>query len=151
MRRYRHDDNEQPPRLDLSALDSAFAAAPAPAARRIPDGRYHVVVEHVALATAAPSGCPLLKWQLRVVGPTHVGAQLWKHHVVAPQHLGWLKHDLELCGLQLDRLSDLPDHLERLLAVELEVTKRTRDHWDNVYFNCRLDPAPQPDDDDVPF
>lgn len=131
-------------------LDAAFAAASSPAAPRIPDGRYHVVVEHVALATAKPAGYPILKWQLRVQAPTCVGARLWKHHVVAPPHLGWLKHDLELCGLLLDKLSDLPDHLERLLAVELEVTKRTRDRWDNVYFNCRLTPAPRRDDD-MPF
>lgn len=119
-----------------SALDAAFAAAPAHVARSIPDGRYQVWVEHVVLTTAH-SGHPILKWKLRVRAPACVGSVLWKNHVVTPENLGWLKHDLRLCGLELDRLSDLPDNLERLIDVELEVSKRTRGRWDNVYFNRR--------------
>jgi len=44
----------------------------------------------------------------------------------------YLKADLHLCGLDLERLSDLPNHLRRLLDVKLEVTKkdqgRQREH-----------------------
>jgi len=149
MPRYRNPGDDDHLQIDLSALDDAFAGALAPATRAIPDGRYHVQVEHVELITGPRLGHPLLKWKLRVRAPACAGALLWKNHLVAPKNLAWLKHDLRLCGLQLDRLSDLPDHLERLLAVELDVTKRTRGPWENVYFNRRLEPAPP--DDDVPF
>jgi hypothetical protein len=148
MSRQRKPANGVHRQIDLFALDGAFAAAPAPAGRSIPDGRYHVRVERVELATAQ-SGRPILKWRLRVCAPSCAGSVLWKNHLVIPENFGWLKHDLRLCGLELDRLSDLPDSLERLIDVELEVSKRTRGRWDNVYFNRRLDPA-QPRGSGVP-
>ena len=150
MPRHRNLDRHDQPRLALVALDDAFAAAPAPAPRAIPDSRYQVQVEDVELTTVPRSGQLLLKWRLRVRAPACAGALLWKNHPVSSQNLAWLKHDLRLCGLELDRLSDLPDHLAALLAVELEVTKRTNGVWENVYFNHRLEPPP-PSDDDVPF
>lgn len=137
MSRQRRADDGGHQQIDLCLLDEAFAAAPAPTARSIPDGRYQVRVERVELSTAQ-SGHPVLKWRLRVHAPAGAGALLWKNHVVAPDSLGWLKHDLRLCGLELDRLSDLPHSLECLIGVELEVSKRTRGRWENVYFNRRL-------------
>ena len=137
MSRQRRADDGDHRQIDLSLLDDAFAAAPAPSARSIPDGRYQVRVERVELTTAQ-SGRPILKWRLRVQAPSCVGSLLWKNHVVASENLSWLKHDLRLCGLELDRLSDLPNSLERLIDVELEVSKRTRGRWENIYFNRRL-------------
>ena len=46
--------------------------------------------------------------------------------------------DLHTCGLELEKLSDLPNHLRRLLNVKLEVTKRTRGENENVYINRRI-------------
>ena len=90
MRPDRHPDDDDHAQIDLAALDGAFAAAPAPPTRALPDGRYHVQVEHVELTTGAGAGPPLLKWKLRVRAPTGAGALLWKHHLVAPKHLAWL-------------------------------------------------------------
>jgi hypothetical protein len=39
---------------------------------------------------------------------------------------------------QLQKLSDLPGHLEQLLNIKLEVTKRTRGENENIYFNRRI-------------
>jgi hypothetical protein len=50
----------------------------------------------------------------------------------------WLKKDLQRCGLELERLSDLPNNLGQLLDVKLKVTKRTKDEYENVYINKRL-------------
>lgn len=137
--------------LDLSSLDGAFAAA-SPKARRtvIPDGHYHVQVEKVELTCARTSGRPILKWKLRIIGPACAHALLWKTNVVSSENLGWLKHDLHVCGLDLVCLSELPTHIDQLRDIELDVTKRTRGDWDNVYFNRRIDIAP-PHDGNVPF
>jgi hypothetical protein len=145
MHHHRDPGDDDLPQLDLTALDGAFAAAPARAARPIPDGRYHVSVEHVELTTAHRSRRPILKWKLRVRAPACAGAVLWKNHVVTPENLGWLKHDLRLCGLLLAKLSDLPEHLDQLLDIDLEVTKRTNLGWENVYFNHRVYAAASPD------
>ena len=46
--------------------------------------------------------------------------------------------DLHTCGLDLDKLSELPSNLEKLINVKLEITKRTRGENENVYINRRI-------------
>lgn len=74
MPRYRNPGDDDHLQIDLSALDDAFAGALAPATRAIPDGQYHVQVEHVELITGPRLGHPLLKWKLRVRAPACAGA-----------------------------------------------------------------------------
>ena len=71
---------------------------------------------------------------------TDVDGDGWLDLLVAAhwQPIRWLKNDLHICGLDLQKLSDLPANLERLLDVKLEVTKRTKGDNENVYFNRRL-------------
>jgi len=147
MSRARQPGEDDTP-LDLTALDGDFAAAPLPSrSGAVPDGHYHVQVAHVEITTTRTSGRPILKWQLRICGPAYYGCSLWKtSHLSTLATLRWLKHDLDLCGLELDKLSDLPGQLHRLLTVELDVTKRSQGEWENVYFNRRLHP-----DSDIPF
>lgn len=137
MRRHRNPGEDNLDQVDLSSLDEDFAAAPA--LTPIPDGRYHVRVERVEIAATRIARRPSLRWTLRILGPAREGRLLWKTSVLAtPENLRWLKHDLTLCGLHLEKLSDLPAHLARLLDVELDVTKRTQGEWENVHFNRRL-------------
>jgi hypothetical protein len=135
------DDDLDP--VDLTAFDDDFAAAELPdRTTPVPDGRYQVRVDNVEITTARSSGNPVLRWTLRIVGPTSRGRLLFRHHVLStPRHFPWLKHDLCLCGLQITRLSHLPDHLHQLLDLVLEVTQRTRADRRYVFFE-RLVPTP---------
>ena len=124
----------------------------------VPDGKYQVNVDRVELTRAQTSGNPMLKWTLRILAPTHKGRLLWRNNVMASnENIKWLKQDLYTCGLQLQKLSDLPGHLEQLLNIKLEVTKRTRGENENIYFNRRIvmaDDAGAPGaamDDMIPF
>jgi len=139
--------------LDLARFDADFAQAPIEEREfePLPDGKYQVNVEKVELRRAQSSGNPMLKWTLRVLAPKFRGRLLWRNNVMATrENMKWLKNDLHVCGLDLEKLSDLPANLERLLDVKLEVTKRTKGDNENVYFNRRivLDPnAAAPEDD----
>ena len=120
--------------------------------------KYQVNVDRVELTRAQTSGNPMLKWTLRILAPTHKGRLLWRNNVMASnENIKWLKQDLYTCGLQLQKLSDLPGHLEQLLNIKLEVTKRTRGENENIYFNRRIvmaDDAGAPGaamDDMIPF
>ena len=136
--------NEQPD--DRSELDA------------VPDGKYQVNVEKVELTEAQSSGNPMLKWTLRIIAPRHVNRLMWRNSVFTANTLKFVKTDLHLCGLDLEKLSDLPKHLGKLLDVKLEVTKKTKGDNENIYFNRRIttEPAMKPvkglaGDDDVPF
>ena len=64
---------------------------------------------------------------------------IWRNSVFTVNTLKFVKTDLMLCGLSLEKLSELPNHLNQLLDVKLEITKRTRGEHENVYFNRRLE------------
>ena len=104
----------------------------------VPDGKYQVKVETVEL-TRTQKGDPMLKWMLRIVGPTHQGRVLWRNNVMAtPDNIRWLKKDLYACEVKLARISELPANLSQLLDIHLEVTKKTRGEFDSVFINKRI-------------
>jgi hypothetical protein len=150
--------------IDLEQFDEDFAEAEVEVDRefeQIPDGKYQVSVESVELTRSRTSGNPMLKWALRVIAPQQFqGRLLWRNNMlVSRDNIKWLKNDLNICGLRLNKLSDLPDHLDKLLDIQLEITKRTKGDFENVYFNRRILIDTQPQNhkgksgglDDVPF
>jgi hypothetical protein len=82
----------------------------------------------------------MLKWTLKIIAPTHAGRLLWRNNVMASkENIKWLKNDLHVCGVELEKLSDLPNRLDELLDLTLEVTKRARGENENVYLNRRIE------------
>jgi len=143
--------------LDLAQFDDDFAEAPVEEREfeDIPDGKYQVNVDKVELTRAQSSGNPMLKWTLKILGPRFAGRLLWRNSVMASkENLKWLKTDLHTCGLDIEKLSELPSRLGDLLDVKLEVTKRTKGESENIYFNRRIvvEDLPAGDDDTLaPF
>lgn len=127
--------------LDLAQFDDDFSEAPVEEREfeDVPDGKYQVNVEKVELTRAQSSGNPMLKWTLKILGPRFSGRLLWRNSVMASkENLKWLKTDLHTCGLDIEKLSELPARLGDLLDVKLEVTKRTKGENENIYFNRRI-------------
>jgi hypothetical protein len=140
--------------VDLSTLDDEYAKTQAAPRDQdtVPDGRFQVNVEKVELTRARTSGNTLLRWQLKILNGPLAGRLLFKNSVIAsPENLKFLKTDLVLCGLELEKLSELPDRLEDLLDVKLDIVKKSRGDNSNIYFNRRIvladtPSAPGPDD-----
>lgn len=157
----RNPGEDDVPDIDLAKFDDDFADAPVDEKKdfdEVPDGKYQVNVDKVEITTAKTSGNAMLKWTLRVLGPRFQNRLLWRNNVMATrENIRWLKNDLHVCGLDLQRLSDLPGNLERLLDVKLEVTKRTKGENTNIYFNRRIvtdgagPGAAHGAEDDIPF
>ena len=147
--------------IDLSQFDDDYDRAEVEDREfdTVPDGKYQVIVERVELSRAKSSGNPMLKWTLKILAPTHAGRLLWRNNVMASkENIKWLKNDLHTCGLELEKLSDLPERLNDLLDLTLEVTKRTRGENENIYLNRRIEidvndgePARDAKGDLIPF
>lgn len=147
--------------IDLSQFDDDYDSAEVEDREfdAVPDGKYQVMVERVELSRAKSSGNPMLKWTLKILAPTHAGRLLWRNNVMASkENIKWLKNDLHTCGLELEKLSDLPERLNDLLDLTLEVTKRTRGENENIYLNRRIEidvndgePARDAKGDLIPF
>jgi len=128
---------------DLTQFDDVFDEAPQEGNNDgdpPPDGKYQVNVEKVNLTTTKTSAQRVLRWSLRIVDPQQfAGRMLWHSNlIVTNDNIYWLKRDLITCGLRLARFSDLPAHLGSLLDIRLEVTKRTKGAYTNIYLNKRL-------------
>ncbi len=127
--------------IDLTRFDDGFGRE-RPEERRdfddVPDGKYQVTVERVELTEAQTTGNPMVKWMLRITGPKFINRVLWRNSVITHNTLKYLKTDLHLCGVDLEKLSDLPLQLERLLDLQLNVTKKTKAENENIFFNSRI-------------
>jgi hypothetical protein len=125
--RFTPDDSS----IDLSRLDDAFQRAKFKegenAREEVPDGYYDTQVEEVRLGKTPRTGNPMLSWKLRIVGEDFEGRTLNKNRVITEKTLAFLKDDLA-------RLSDLPLHLEEMFGLKINVLKKTKDQWTDIYF-----------------
>jgi hypothetical protein len=138
--RFSNDDTEVTA-ADLADLDAEFPDIHADDLEDIPDGTHTAKVESVRLGHSR-SGNLVLRWGLRVIGPSHAGRMLFRNNMFATfENKRWLKRDLKLCGVELAKLSDLPARLPELLDITVSVRKRTRGERYNVYLLRRLDDA----------
>ena len=144
--------------VNLEEYDEKYQAAEEPEEREfepVPDGKYQVNVNRAEITTAKTSGNPMLKWTLKIIAPKYSGRLLWNHHILSNStSLSWLKKDLKMCGITLDKLSALSDKLNDLVGLKLEVSAKTREGSTSVYFNRLLSDAEVQtleDDSDIPF
>ncbi len=125
------DDN----RLDLSRFDDEYTkiALESDGWDSVPDGYYQTRVEDVRLSTTQTTGNPMVIWRLRITGPTQAGSTLTKTRIITSKTLGQVKRDLAFFGVNLDRFSALPDHLEEMVDKEATVFKKTSSSgWSDV-------------------
>ena len=127
--------------FDLNDLDqmSGFANTEVPETNgAVPDGRYTAFVEHVEL-NRTKNDKRRLSWRLKIIGPSHVGRCVFNSHILeTPQNLKWLKKDLMLCGIELNAWSEMPQRLQDLLDIVLEVQVKTNGDFLNTYFRNRV-------------
>ena len=119
---------------DLAAFDQEYAEVQPPDFDEVPDGKYQVRIATVRLGESQKHD-PMLKWDLVILSGPLAGRHLFKNAVITKASLPFVKGDLKTLGLDLARFSDLPNHLPALLDKALQVTKRTKDEFANVYFN----------------
>ena len=128
----RVDDN-----VDLTSFDDDFDSVEAPGFDEVPDGKYQVRIDSVRL-DSSQKGDPMIKWDLVVISGSHADRHIFKNSVITQASLPYVKGELKTLGIELAKFSALAGRLEELLDVTLEVTKRTRGDYTNVYFNRRI-------------
>jgi hypothetical protein len=124
-------------KVDLTSFDDDFNTVEAPSHEDVPDGKYQVRIDSVRLEHSQ-KGDPMIKWELVVLSGSHAGRRIFKNAVITAASLPFVKGDLKTVGLVLTKFSELAGRLEELLDVTLEVTKRTKGEYSNVYFNRRI-------------
>lgn len=143
---------QAPPDVDLTVFDEEYERAEAPEFEEVPDGKYQVRIEAARLAESS-KGDPMIKWDLVVISGQFAGRHIFKNSVITSASLPFVKGDLKVLGVQLPKFSELPSQLGLVLDKKLQVTKRTKEEFTNVYFN-KLLTIPEgggPEDEQAPF
>lgn len=135
---FRYEDNPDEP-IDLSCFDDEFERAEtrfgdAPA-DPVPDGYYEVRVEEARLKRTPRTGNPMLVWKLRILGPQCRNSAITKTRIITAKTLGFVKEDLRILGIQLQRFSQLEDKLPEMNEKVVNVYKKaSKEGWSDVYF-----------------
>ncbi len=127
--------------FDLEQYDKEFASAEPDMgsdAVDLPDGKYQMIVERVEQQRSSKDN-DMLVWRMRVTGPRYAGAKHWhRNMLMSRKNIEWLKHDLVVAGLELEKLSDLPNRIDELTDVMLEVQLKTKGDMQNSFINKRV-------------
>lgn len=135
----RMQESAVPGQSDLTVFDHDYAAVEPLANVEVPDGKYDVRIEHAILGRSR-KGDPMLTFDMVVLSGLHANRHVFKNSVITQASLPVVKKELERLGLDLERLSDLPSRLQELVGITLKITKRTKDEYENVYFNKPTEP-----------
>ena len=100
----------------------------------VPDGRYQVTVKGAEIRSAA------LMLDFRINSGPFMNHLLRSYLPMTANAQEWLGRDLRMCGLACTE-SELPARLNELLGVQLEVAKKTKGRYTNIYFNHRIQSA----------
>lgn len=136
------------PNFDLSRWQSDYETAPAErdasVATEVPDGTHQAQICRVELKESKTNANPMLEFELDLLG-NYAGRKLWKRCMLTnPDNIKYLKADLYTCGVKIPNINDLNDEgvLAMLIGVTLEITKKTKGEFSNVYFNKRITLSP---------
>lgn len=138
--------------IDLQEFDEAFATPPIDMGE-VADGTYTARISDVSLLRSK-AGNPMVVWDLRIIGPESQGRHLKKRRAITDKTITFVREELETCGLTLNKMSELSGQLHRMIDLDLEVSKVTRNGDSNIYFKRRTDVASSPNelaDDELPF
>jgi hypothetical protein len=139
--------------IDLDDLEDAFLESEAPSTEEVPEGTYQATIHKVGLGTTS-TGLRKFSWQFKIVSGEHTGRLVFKNNILETkdgsregklQQLGFLKGDLGRVGVSLESLKDLPNIMQDLLDLGVEIKKQKSKNLDqngnpqfNVYINRRI-------------
>ncbi len=123
--------------VGLRDFDDAYGRVEPADNNEVPDGKYHVRIQEATL-DHSQKGNPMVTFDMVVLSGPHADRHIFKNVVITHASLEFVKRDLQALGLDMSRLSELPEYLKDLEDVVLKITKRTKGKYANVHFNKRI-------------
>lgn len=153
--------------IDLSEFDEEFGTVASEPIEDsfspVPDGEYVVKIDEIR-PHIAKTGTKLLKWKLRIVGPTYAGRVLFRNNVFGKsQFLGWMRQDIGKAGFVMKSIAELPVAVDAITGTFVEVKVKNKPskngHENQEVYIIRPIPAEEvqeadsygPADDEIPF
>lgn len=126
----------------------------------IPVGEYRALIADATLDRNEDTGIVSLVLKLKITAPTSIGRVIYHRNqlVKDPDRIKFVKKDIQTCGVQLEKLSQVGKHLEDFKGRVLEIKVVHKGKYANAYLNSlvgrvedAVEAASNNDDDGVPF
>jgi hypothetical protein len=110
----------------------------------LPDGIYQAFINEVEIGESKKGNRLQLKWDLIAVAPEEFkNRHIFRYSgLESKENLEFLKRDLGRCGINLEKISELPNVLPELLDKVVEVQLKTKtkgtESYQNSYINKLL-------------
>lgn len=109
----------------------------------VPDGKYQAQITSAKMDIAKNSGADQLSLEITIISGSFKNRKLFKNsQLQTRENIEWLKSDLEKIEVNITKLSNLDEELEKFkgLTIEVYVKNKKGESKDfyNVYFNKRL-------------
>lgn len=103
----------------------------------VPDSTYQCRIDDATLELSKSSKRPQISYALTVANGDFQNRKLWKRDGIdGEEQLEWTKGTLETLGLDIpEDIEGLPEILEDVPGLYVEVTVKTKDEFQNIYFN----------------
>jgi len=130
--------------LDLTVYDEIYEATEVEEQKTdfkpIPDGNYNVMIMEAELEETKESRKPMIVLQMKVMVGNHTNRVLFKNSVInSAKSLKYIKKDFGMCGLKLDKFSDIENRVSELIGLKLEIYVKNKGENQNVYINKCID------------
>jgi hypothetical protein len=137
--------------MDLTQFDNAYEQASAEGARAdLPEGDYDMTFVDFTFKTSKEDR-PLLFLNFQVNDGECKGVCISKiFQLDNPERFGFLKKDMVTMGVMVQKVSQLPEALEKTKGIGLRVHAKQNGKYTNYYINGRSIPKVA-NDDTTPF
>lgn len=107
----------------------------------IPDGDYVAKIESATLGLSPKSNEPRIEWKMVILNEDAAGKKLVKwSNMATEENFEWAKGDIARLELEIpDDPTELPDTLAEAVGLIIEVNCKTKDDFQNIYFNGVLE------------
>jgi hypothetical protein len=112
----------------------------------IDDGNYIAQITDVSFRVER--GIPWMVYELMICDAMEeenkqcIGMTIEKRRKLEndPRSMGYLKGELEVCGVRIQRASEIPQHFAAMRGIVLGIRKTTSGKYSNIYLNHQIDP-----------
>jgi hypothetical protein len=142
--------------MDLERFDKNYEDAPtvSSSSTDLPEGKYVAKIVDTDVFEAKDTGIPYFKIVMEVAEGDLKGSKTQKiHRLDDPERFKYLKTDLQVCGLYLSKISELPRVHEKMRGILVNIQTKKKDKYTNHYINAQTttERAAASTDEKVPF
>lgn len=140
--------------MNLDDLDKMFSDAEEPEKKEfepLPEGVYHAEIKEAVFEQT--SNPPQVKWTFVITDDDYKNRRVWLNHRLNEKGMPFFKADISKLHMELKSFKDLPEALEYMIGLRVEIYCKNSEYNGKIYTNAYINELLQKpvEDDDIPL